>query len=214
MSGKTFSDGQVLKFGWNKMKANFWFFFSIIIIVGLISYLPACINRFFLPSLPWVTLTVNLLFVILQLIVAIGVIKISLKFTKEEKPTFKDLFNNFSLFFNYLAGGILYFLIVLAGFILLIIPGIIWSIRYQFFPYFIIDKTSGPVEALKQSSKLTNGAKWDILGFNILIGLVTLAGGLCLVVGLFATYPVVWIASALVYRQLLQQTDLAEEQSL
>jgi uncharacterized membrane protein len=210
MSTKTFSDGEVLKFGWNKIKANFWFFFGVILIVSIITYMPGIMNQF-LTSMPWVSLIINFVFMVLQFIVAIGIIKISLKFAGGEKALYSDLFNNFDFFFKYLVSTILYSLIVLAGFILFIVPGIIWSIKFQFFPYFIVDKKAGPVEALKKSAQLTQGAKWDVLGFNILIGLVVLAGFLCLGVGLFAAYPLTWVAFAVVYKKLLQQTEAPGE---
>jgi uncharacterized membrane protein len=43
------------------------------------------------------------------------------------------------------------------GFILLIIPGIILSIRLGFFDYLIVDKNSRIVESLKKSWEITKG---------------------------------------------------------
>ena len=65
-----------------------------------------------------------------------------------------------------------------------------------------IEKGLGPVEALKASSSTTMGAKWDLFLFGLLLGLINLAGFLCLVVGLFATIPTSMVAYAYVYREL------------
>ena len=55
------------------------------------------------------------------------------------------------------------------------------------------------------------GVKWELFGFGIMCCLINFLGLLCLIVGVFATYPTVLVASALVYRQLLAQTpELAE----
>ena len=207
METKTFSDGQVIKFGWNIMKSNFWYFFAVVLTVAFFSYFPIVTDKI-CKDITWLWISLRILFYIFSLIVSIGIIKISLKFTGNEKPRYIDLFDNFALFFKYLASAILYSLIVLAGFILLIVPGIIWGIRYQFFPYFIVDKNAGPVEALKRSAQITNGAKWDILGLNVITGIIAIAGVVCLVIGLFVVYPVIWVAFAVVYKQLLQQTEM------
>jgi len=51
----------------------------------------------------------------------------------------------------------------------------------------------------------------ELFGFWLLCGLINLLGFVCLIVGIFAAYPTVIVASALVYRQLLAQTpELAE----
>ena len=111
--------------------------------------------------------------------------------------------------------GILYLLIVAGGFLLLIFPGIIWSIKFSYCYYFVIDKGLGPVEALRASSRTTMGVKWHLFGFGILCGMINALGFLCLIVGAFATFPTVMVASALVYRQLSAQTpELYDGQSI
>jgi uncharacterized membrane protein len=121
------------------------------------------------------------------------------------------LFDAWDCFWRMVGAGILYGLIVLAGIILLIVPGIVWAVKFSLCFYFVIDKGLGPVQALKASSRTTIGVKWPLFGFGLLCGLINLLGLLCLVVGVFVTYPTVLIAHALVYRQLLAQTpELAE----
>jgi len=71
---------------------------------------------------------------------------------------------NLLIFFPvFLFGLILYTLITLVGTILLIIPGIIWGIKFQFFGYFIVDKGLEPIEALKRSAAITKGVRWSLL---------------------------------------------------
>jgi hypothetical protein len=50
------------------------------------------------------------------------------------------------------------------------------------------------------------GIKWHLFGFQILSVLIIYLGILCLVVGIFAVYPMVLVAASLVYRQLSAQT--------
>ncbi len=172
---------------------------------------------------------------IIGIFLGIGLIKIALSFCDEQKPAIGTLFDVWDCFWRYVGATILFGSIMLLGIIVpcalaagllaairfpfllqLIIPvGLVFAVRFgiQFglCYYFVIDKGLGPVQALKASSRTTMGAKWQLLGFAILCGLINLLGLLCLVVGVFAAYPTVLVASALVYRQLLAQTpELAE----
>jgi uncharacterized membrane protein len=96
----------------------------------------------------------------------------------------------------------LYGLIVLGGLILLIVPGIIWGIQFQFFAYYILTEGCSPVEALKKSAAITKGSKVNLFLFGLLMALVNLAGLLCLVVGLVVTVPTTLVAMAYVFRKL------------
>ena len=101
-------------------------------------------------------------------------------------------------------------MIVLSGIILLIIPGIIWSVKYSFVGYFIVDKGLGPIEALKESSLITNGAKQDLFLFWSLISVVNFLGVLAFFIGLFVTIPITVVAIGFVYRKLLNKTEDAQ----
>jgi uncharacterized membrane protein len=93
---------------------------------------------------------------------------------------------------------------------LLIVPGIIFFIMFQYYGYFIVDKKMGPVEALKASAALTKGVRWKLFGFGLVIGLLNIGGALLLLLGLFVTIPVSQMAIAHVYRKLLPQTQFVQ----
>ncbi len=218
MTGKYFRFSDVLNYGWDVMKICFWFFVGLGIVWIVATYAITiieivlrrtiftesfpCVLNFFMTIAGWV----------IGIVLGIGITKIALSFCDERKPTISTLFNApWDCFWRYLAAGILYMLILIPGFILLIVPGIIWAVQFGFWPYFVVDKGLGPIQALKASSRTTMGVKWDLLGFGALCGIFNLAGLLCLVVGVFATYPTIIVAHALVYRQLAAQTpELAE----
>ena len=215
MYGKRFIIGDVLGFGWQVMKANLWFFVGLCIVAGLVSSIPNIIKQ----SLSQSTIdrnaaavrSLNIISMVISTIIGIGVIRIALSFCDARKPPFGTLFNFHGYFWRYLGAHILYALIVIAGFLLLIIPGIIWSVKYGLCYYFVVDKGLGPVQAIKASGRTTMGVKWQLFGFGILCGLIILLGLLCLGVGIFAAYPTVMVANALVYRHLVAQTpELAQ----
>lgn len=210
MTTQKFSKGEAVRFGWNTMKSNIGFFIGLLILTGLIIIVPSIISELIKKEALALSIIIDIATWVLELVIGMGLIRIALKFCDNEKGEFADLFSCFPLFFKYLFGSILYWLIILGGMILLIIPGIIWAIKFQFFAYFIVDKGLGPIESLKKSSAITNGAKWDLFIFGLLLMGINLLGLLCLLIGLFATVPTTMIAMAFVYRKLLAQTKAAE----
>ncbi len=95
-------------------------------------------------------------------------------------------------------------LIILAGLILLIVPGLIFIRRYFLASYIMLDKKTGIRESLDQSaalSKVNSGSIWGVIGVMFLIGLVNIVpiiGGL----GSFALGSLYSIAPAMRYQQL------------
>ena len=217
MSKKTFNYCDVIGYGWGVMAANLGFFIGLGVVYALILFAPdivrGIISMLDTPE-PAMTISSIVLQIIGQLvgfILAIGLIKIALNFCDETKPGIGTLFQGFDCFWRYLGATIIYISIVFAGFLLLIVPGIIWTIKFSLCYYYVIDEGLGPIDALKASSRATDGVKWELFGFNMLCMLIILAGYLCLGIGIFAAYPTILVAQALVYRQLSAQTpELAE----
>lgn len=207
MAIKKFSKREVIRFGWNIMKKNFWFFAGVLIVAGLINYIPKIISESIKKEFAILSILIGIVCLVPQIVVQLGLIKIVLNLYDNKERKFSDLFSCFHLFFRYIFGSILYGLIVLGGFILLIVPGIIWSIKFQFFGYFIVDKGVWPIEALKRSSAITQGTKWNLFLLGLLLGLINSLGVICLIVGLFATIPTTMVAQAFVYRKLLSYVE-------
>lgn len=209
MTPKTFSQREAIGFGWNIAKSNLGFFLMVLVIVGLVNAVPEILRRTATKDAPLQAAFVALAFTVIQQVMSMGLIKISLRFCDNEKPELGDLFSQFPLFFRYLGASILYVLIVLGGFILLIVPGIIWAIQFGYVFNVVVDRGLRPVEALKMSSAITRGAKWSLLLWGIVLAAVNLLGVLALFVGLLWTIPTTLVASTYVYRKLLAQTNLA-----
>jgi uncharacterized membrane protein len=72
----------------------------------------------------------------------------------------------------------------------------------MFVPYIVIDRGLGPIEAMKESWRVTKGHKWQLfLLFLALIGL-NILGAIALIVGLLVTIPITMLAAAHAYRTL------------
>lgn len=204
-----FSKKEAIKFGWTTTKYNFGFLVGVSVVAFLISFLSILFEEVLKDKAPTASFLIYCIgTVILGGIVEMGFTKISLKFYDKQKVSFKDLFSCLPLLAKYLIGYIFYILVVLFGLLLLIIPGIIWSLKFYFFVYFIVDQGLGPIQALKSSAIITKGAKWDLFLLNILLLGIALLGLLALVVGIFVALPVIMLATAFVYRKLLEQSKI------
>jgi len=208
METQKFSMGKAIEFGWNITKNNLGFFIVLLIIAGLILIIPETLSQLTRQNAPGLSIILRIAFFVLQMVIGMGLIKITLRFCDNEKAEFSDLFCCLHLFFKYLLGSILYGLIVSAGTILLIIPGIIWAIKFYFFGYLIVDKGLGPIEALKRSSAITDGSKWDLFLLGLLLFGINLIGAIPFLLGWFITIPITMVTMAFVYRRLLHETEV------
>ena len=222
MTSKRFVIDDVLDFGWKVMKANFWFFVGL----GLVAMLVIILLNIFYALIE--SIIIYCIGFIISRVLGIGFTKIALSFCDGRKPSFGTLFEFHDCFWRYLGASLLYYTLLFVGLLLIymfpfvawgvllggplvIITIIIWAIKFSLWPYFVIDKKLGPIQALKASSRSTMGVTWRLFCFYSLCALTNLLGLLCLVVGIFAAYPTVIVASALVYRHLTDQTpELAE----
>ena len=207
MQPKQFSKGEALRFGWDTMRSHLGFFIGVLVVVGLIHIAPYFFSAGIKEQSRLASFFFQLALWVLNVVVTIGLVKIALLFSDNEEAAFGDLVSHYRLFFKYFFASLLYGLIVAAGVILLIVPGIIWSLKFWFFECLVVDKGLGPIEALKRSSSITSGVKWDLFVFSLLVIAINLLGAACLLIGLFATIPTTWVAMAFVYRKLLAQTE-------
>ncbi|MFT5388305.1 MAG: putative membrane protein SpoIIM required for sporulation, partial [Candidatus Omnitrophota bacterium] len=121
---------------------------------------------------------------LLDMFIMLATIKILIKLSRDQHPSINDLFSNRHLLLSYIFGNLCYTLAIFCGAILFIIPGIILGIGLQFYSYFIVDQEQGPIESLKSSRQITNGSKWRLFVFALLLALINFAGALCLGIGL------------------------------
>lgn len=197
MSEKVIDAMVPIKFGWNTLKANLKFFIVLMTIVGIAYYLPQ-LSTFIMTSDEssyWWPLSLLIfalliiLSIILNIIFQVGLINISIIFRNGETPQIRDLYSSKPIVLvNYLVASFFYGLMVAVGFLLLIVPGIFLALKYQFYGYLITDRGMGPFEALKESGRLTEGAKKDLFVFwlSLICGILVIM----IILGLLVALPV------------------------
>ncbi len=123
---------------------------------------------------------VKFVFLLLQLYVvavALGVqLRIALLAVRGEKFSLSFLWRSLQPLPNLklLAAFVLLWIITGIGFALLLIPGLIWALMLSMTLWIVVDYQVGPFAAMYASVKLTQGARWELLGFLILLFLLFL----------------------------------------
>lgn len=102
----------------------------------------------------------------------------NLQVIEGKKPVLDDLWPVVRKFFWRIVGlSIVTALVIIAGFIALIVPGLIFIRRYILAPYVLIDKDLGIGDAMRESARLSKpyaGSIWGLLGVMMLLSLTSL----------------------------------------
>jgi uncharacterized membrane protein len=89
--------------------------------------------------------------------------------------------------------------LIVAGFFLLVLPGIYLSIAYSFSPYLIVEKNMGVWEALETSRKAITEYWWRYFGLMLVALLLVIIGSIPLLIGLLWVLPIIAIATGEVF---------------
>ena len=85
---------------------------------------------------------------------------------------------------------------------LYLLPCFYMWIKIQFFPYFIISKEMGPIEALKKSYEITEGQSVNLVLFFMTLTMINLLGLIPLGLGLVFTIPFSLVATGVMFTAL------------
>ena len=139
---------------------------------------------------------------VLQAFFQAGFTKMYVTAARGGTPELTQVFSGGPRFAAMLGGMILHMLAVVIGMLFLIVPGVILALGLGLYPYFIVDRGMGPVEALKASWDATTGHKANlfVLGFYS-FGVMLLGLAACCV-GMLPAIAVVSVAQGIVFTRL------------
>jgi uncharacterized membrane protein len=134
-----------------------------------------------------------------------------LRFMRDEQASAADMFQGFKRgYLNIVLANLLVYAIIGIGFLLLVVPGIIFACRLSFVTYLVMDKGLDPVAAIEKSWFMTRGHGWRIFGMYSLSLVLIVCGFLLLLVpGLFA---LLWAGAA--FASLYHAVDLKDQERL
>lgn len=201
-----FSIKSALNFGWETFKRRPWFFVGATLVIFLLYIVAGALTVTIDYALTGDTENHSgvgsILDWLIGTLISMGVVAFYLKaHDNPEQVTLSALWHPHP-YWSYLAATVLVGLVIVLGLLLLIVPGIIFGLMFMFTSFIVIDRALGPIDAMKESKRITSGYRWRLLGFILLLALINLAGVIALVVGLLVTVPVTSIAFANAYRVL------------
>ncbi len=211
MEAKKISVFDAITFGFRSTIDHILFFIRVSL-AGLI-FIPAVVAivgilNFVLPHI--ITIIVSILLLVINVPgFNLGLKKIAINMYDRRTSTVFTAFSYFHLAPKFMISWILYYGMVFAGLLMFIVPGVIFFLRFAFFPYRIVDKGAGIIGSLRHSWRVTKGHTWDLLVLWILIRIIRFLCAITLI-GLIL-WPVSVLANAYVYRKLASK-QLSEQE--
>ncbi len=195
-----FTVGTSVRFGWETFKKRPWFlvgvFFSLGLLLGVVSYIQSSTDG---GATTYVFAVVRM---ILETLVYMGMYSIALKaHDNVMQVTWSDMWHPQS-FWKYFFASLITGGIIVIGFLLLVVPGIIAIIMLMFVPYLVIDHGMGPFRAIKESFLIAKAHWLKILLLFLAVVGINILGFLALIVGLLVSSPISMLAVAHAYRTL------------
>ncbi len=144
----------------------------------------------------------HLAFLIFFAGIEVGFLQIGLALYNGEEPTFADTFKYLALGPKFLAGQIVYLLMVLVGLALFVVPGVYLGVRYILFGFSMVTNEANLTHSFRQSAILSEGIKISLLAILVSLLVLNLLGASLLGLGLFITVPLSVLFMAAVHQQL------------
>ena len=198
---KSFSATECVDYGWRTFKLRPWFLVMATIIMLTIAWIVSTINmeagKGFVQMF-----AISIAALIVQTLVDMGLTNFALKAGDDvDSVELSDLWYPHS-FWNFLIAIFPVGVAIVLGLVAFIIPGVILALMFFFVKFLIIDRDMAPIEAMKESIRITKGHRFELLVFLLLIIALNVVGLACFGVGLLVSLPVSSLAMVRAYRLL------------
>ena len=204
---KTFNVIQVLKDSWKLFLANKKFYLKTVLIFGLIAVVADMLSED--KSRRLVDVVLALISMVAYWYGTIVLMKASLAVTSGKPITEETSHLSWSAVFSLIVGSILVGIGSIVGFVLFVIPGLIFALRASLTQYIILDQNEKAIGAIKKSLALTKGYFWSFFRLTLcfvvlgIISVIPLMG-----LGFILLTPISTLMLSSVYRKL--QTPVGE----
>ena len=179
--------GHCLRRGWNLVTRNFWEVVGIVALIGLLQH----------------AANSTLIGIVVTGPLSGGLWLYFLKKIRGGQANVGTAFSGFSVTFGALfLGGLVTFLLILAGLVCFLLPGIYFAVAWAFTLALVADKGLDFWPAMRLSRQVISKHWWKFLWFFIVLGTMELAGYLACLVGIFIAAPIVWAALAYAYEDI------------
>ncbi|HEY9898484.1 MAG TPA: hypothetical protein V6D00_04815 [Pantanalinema sp.] len=206
MASVSFSIGEALGFGWKTFKTHAWLLLAAVIgLLGLTFALQWGLDALLGDQ----SLASSLLGMLVGMVSGCCITGFYLDLLETGTPDFQALFSRLSTkkVIHFLLYSAALAFICTVGFVLLIVPGVVFAAMFSQAGYLILDRDMNFLQAMQESARMTKGAKVDLFLFGLAGFGVCLLGLIALVVGVGVSIIVLGLAQTYIYRQLLPKLD-------
>jgi uncharacterized membrane protein len=134
------------------------------------------------------------------------VVRMALVLARGGAPTIDDGVRGLKHAFSVMLGELVLMLVVVVGGAALIVPGVVAYVALSMFAWFAVDEELDAFNALRAAWIATDGHRGKLAAFAALSTVFLAFGVLLLGVGLLYTWPLVWVAQAIVYVRITGRT--------
>jgi len=213
------SPSEVVGFAWDRIKADPVTTIGAIVVGSLIAGAPGGLADF-IAEIYWgaaaasggepltdpIFLAIKAFGIVIgslaQAFMMAGMMNFSLKVARGQTYAFSDIFEGSRWFLPVLGINFLSSLGVALGLILLIIPGVFLALSWCLAVSAAVDRNLGPIEALSESFKLTDGHRLSLLLFFLILAGLGIVGLCACFVGVVVAMTIGQLAIARVYTRL------------
>ncbi|WP_111321893.1 DUF2189 domain-containing protein [Algoriphagus chordae] len=191
-SGVDFNIGVILSKAWEMFKSRAMFHIGFMVLIG-------AIQAAFTLYLPDYTFLYT---IFLAPPLVCGYYFMANRQTQEEYIEFQNYFDGFKYWWNLISTNLISSILIVGGIILLIIPGVYLLVGYMFALLFVIFGGFDFWTSMELSRRMvhTNWLKFFLFGLALIA--LNIAGFLCLIVGLFITIPMTYLAVYILFEEL------------
>jgi hypothetical protein len=196
--------GAAISYGWKKFTENVGPFILLVLAVFVVIVVLNIVQAVLTPSgggfiaLLWI-LFLAILIMVASMIVQAGVWRAGLAVTRGETPSLSMLTDTTNIG-PYIITSIIVGVVAAVGFVLCIIPGIIWMIFAVFAPILALDKGMAPMEAVTTSINWVKERFGEVFLILLACWAVYIVGAILCGVGLLVSIPVALTAIVYTYR--------------
>jgi hypothetical protein len=220
-----FSNSEAFRAGWRILKDRVGFLIG----VHFVALAVQCAPQLLMGDSPGMKALVVIGSLLLSFVAALGLVRIGLNLVDGQDAEVADLWSCAHLVFKYLVAALLHFSLVVScpalviklgsyffslneflshtalaviSCFLLVLLSLYVLILFSLWPYLMVEHELGPIEAMKESSRLTRDTRGNLMLFYMLSLVAILLGAVVLLVGSIVAYALITVAGAFVYRQI------------
>jgi uncharacterized membrane protein len=197
-----FTISETVAYGWNATFRSFGPLVLVSLVVFVGNALALLVGE--ANSTPGFEIAFNLIAILVDLLLILGLIRASLDVVQGRRPSVGDVFRPDGAG-PYLGASVLYLAGVYVG-LVLVVPGVVFGVIFQFYGYVVAEHPDvSALTALRRSAEITKGARLRLIGLAVVLVLLNVTGALVCLVGLVVTYAITAMALAYTYRILTGQ---------